>query len=605
MCGIAGCTGNKRGISKVIKILTKLEYRGYDSSGIAYLDNNELNVVKSLGNLQNFKKKVSESLASSTVIGHTRWATHGKPSIINAHPHLNMDGTIALVHNGIIENYKTIKSELTRQGIKFVSQTDTEVIAQLLGQYLRKNADCNTPTSAKMILGIISKVLSRIKGSYAFAFLYRELDNYIFFAKNGSPLIVGQKDGETYLASDENALKENCDQVYRLRDQELGYIHCGEIYICNTNLTKKAIKLAKIDKNLDDFSLSGYSSYLNKEIEEGINSALKTIKKCQKEMPKLLPAAVFDSNFNLHITACGTALHAGRIAKYLIEKELRIPVDLDFASEFKYKKPLLDNKSLCLFFSQSGETADTLGCVELAKKCGATTIGITNVKNSRLDEAVDFCLYTYAGAEISVASTKAYMAQLALVYAFVIYLAQILNKKISFTYQDVIRILVRLKNKCYLDNLKPYLELISSQKSLYFVGRGLDYFVVMEGALKLKEICYIHCEAFAGGELKHGPLALISPDSVVVAVLTQRNLIDKMLNNIHEMNSRGAKVILFSPFTKMRSEVYGFVKLPACNDVISPFGAIKPLQELTLYVAEHKGIDPDKPRNLAKSVTVE
>ena len=605
MCGIAGCSGGKRGIKSVMNILTRLEYRGYDSSGIAYVENNDLCVIKSLGNLQCLRREVSENTNVDTVIGHTRWATHGKPSIQNAHPHLDASGRLALVHNGIIENYQLLRSGLSKQGILCNTETDTEVIAKLIGAAIVEKEETGAIINAKTVLTVLAKQLGFMKGSYAIAFLFRPLPNYIFFAKNGSPLVVGQGQCATFLASDENAIKENCTGVLRLKDGDIGYINYENICIYDKKLNKKKVHLSKIDQDVEAFNLSGYSSFLNKEIAEGIGGALKTLRRAKKEIASTLPDNIFLTDFDLHITACGTALHAGRIAKYLIERELRMPVSIDFASEFKYKKPILSSKSICIFLSQSGETADTLGCVELAKSCGATTIGITNVKGSRIAEAVDYCLYTYAGVEISVASTKAYLAQLALIYALVFYLAGVKGKKLSFSLHDITYILHRLENRNYLSSLNKYLNLIKQQSSLYFVGRGIDYFVAMEGALKLKEICYIHCEAFAGGELKHGSLALINDSSVVVAILTQKSLIDKMLNNIHELNSRGAKVILLTPFTKLAPEVFGLIKLERCRDMVSPFCSIKPLQELTLYVAQKKGIDPDKPRNLAKSVTVE
>lgn len=603
MCGIAGFVGERFAIKNVMNVLKRLEYRGYDSSGIAYTQNDDINVIKSLGNLKNLGSEISEDAMPNTAIGHTRWATHGKPSVLNAHPHVDMYANIALVHNGIIENYQQIKDELIQNGIKFVSQTDTEVIAQLIGFEVQKIVDQGAKINTFKFMCVLSSVVSRLKGSFAFVCICKGLEGIIFFAKNGSPLVLGKGQKGVCIGSDENAIKPLCDAVCRVQDNELGYID-QDINIFDTSLQKREVKFTLSKADIDDFCLTGFSSFLDKEIDEGVKSALKTVKRLNKELKDIFKKQIVHKNTNIHITACGTALHAGRIFGYLVESELRIPVSIDFASEFKYKKPILNENSVCFFISQSGETADTIGCVELAKECGATTIGITNVKGSRLDALVDYSIYTYAGLEISVASTKAFLAQLGAVYALVSFMAKSLSKSITYSMQDLVRILLKLKNKKF-PHLHKYIKLIKAQNSIYFVGRGLDYFLAMEGALKLKEICYIHCEAFAGGELKHGPLALISNKSVVIAVLTQRHLIDKMLNNIHELNSRGAKVILFSPFTKLRKEVYGFVKLPLSKDVICPFGAIKPLQELTLYTAQRKGVDPDKPRNLAKSVTVE
>lgn len=362
MCGIAGCAGAKNGIKNVMNILHKLEYRGYDSSGIAYVVDDELNVIKSLGNLQNLKNEVVQDCAVNSVIGHTRWATHGKPTIANAHPQIDMAGSIALVHNGIIENYQVLKQELLARNVRFISQTDTEVVAQMLGLALSNIVVCEEKELIKKVLKAITQTVAKIKGSYAFAFIYKSLGDHIFFAKNGSPLVVGKGASTVYLASDENAIKGSAKGLYRLKDYEIGYTTADSINIFDRKMNKKSVALAVASSEEENFDMRGYSSFLNKEIAEGVSSALKTARRTQKELKKLLPEYIFESDFNLHITACGTALHAGRIARYLIERELRIPVSLDFASEFKYKKPILNEKSICIFISQSGETADTRVC---------------------------------------------------------------------------------------------------------------------------------------------------------------------------------------------------------------------------------------------------
>ena len=578
-----------------------LEYRGYDSSGIAYFENEKIKVIRAVGKLNNLSRKIKSDIERKAVIGHTRWATHGKPSIYNAHPHTDEWHTVALVHNGIIDNFETIKAGLIRAGIKFCSQTDTEVLAQWLGKELSKHISVTEET----VFGVIRSMFNKFKGTFAIAFLVRGISNRIFFAKQKSPLIIGQGKAEGYLASDTNALVGKCRRVYYVEDGEYGCIGEDKVKLFATNGQSRNIDFVPLNTKTDSVKLCSYNSYLQKEIDEGAFATIKTIKNCSKEIEKILKSDMWENCSDIHIVACGTALHAGRVIKYLIEHELRITVSLDYASEFKYKRPIINQRSICLFISQSGETADTLGCVELAKNLGATTIGITNVPSSRIAQTVDFCLFTYAGAEISVASTKAYLAQLGLGYVFVLYLAKILNKKVHFCIQDVVNVLVRNKNRKYYKKQEPFINIISNQKNIFFIGRGLDYFVAMEGALKLKEVCYIHCEALSAGELKHGSLALVDKNSIVIAVLTQEHLIDKMLNNIHELNSRGARVILYSPFSQLKNEVFGFVKLPKSPSLLSPLIAIKPLQELTLYVANKKGIDPDKPRNLAKSVTVE
>ncbi len=601
MCGISGCVGSQKGIRDTMDCLGMLEYRGYDSSGIAYFENGRIKVIRAVGKLNNLSRKIKSDTEQNAVIGHTRWATHGKPTIYNAHPHTDERHTVALVHNGIIDNFEVVKAGLIRAGIKFCSQTDTEVLAQWLGKELNKH----TTISEKNVFDAIRGLFSKFKGTFAIAFLVRGLSNRIFFAKQKSPLIIGQGKEESYLASDTNALVGKCQRVCYVGDGEYGCIGQQSASLFSANGQPKNVDFVLLNTKIDSVKLCSYNSYLQKEIDEGAFAAIKTIKNCSHEIDKILKSDTFENGRDIHIVACGTALHAGRVIKYLIEHELRMPVSLDYASEFKYKRPIIGKNSICFFISQSGETADTLGCVELAKTLGATTIGVTNVPSSRIAQTVDFCLFTYAGAEISVASTKAYLAQLGLGYALVQFLAKILDKKVHFCTQDVINVLVRNKNRKYYKKQESFIGTVSNQKSIFFIGRGLDYFVAMEGALKLKEVCYIHCEALAAGELKHGSLALVDKNSIVIAVLTQEHLIDKMLNNIHELNSRGAKVILYSPFAQLKREVYGFVKLPKTPSLLSPLIAIKPLQELTLYVANKKGIDPDKPRNLAKSVTVE
>ncbi len=601
MCGIGGCVGSERAVGDVLDCLFRLEYRGYDSSGIAYVEKNKIKVIRAVGKLQNLTQKIKKEPFIKAVIGHTRWATHGKPTIQNAHPHTDEARTVAVVHNGIIDNYEIIRAGLQRGGCQFFSQTDTEVLAQWLGKELNK---CKT-VSESAVLRVIGSLFGKVKGTFALAIIIKGIEDKIFFAKTSSPLILGRGKNGNYLASDVLALVGKCNSVYHLLDNEFGYISGEEICVFDVNKKRKKIALLPLVAKVDSVQLNKYSSYLEKEIAEGAAAAIETIKLGQKEIATSLSFDLIKHKKDIHIVACGTALHAGRVLKYLIEHELRRPVSLDFASEFKYNRPLIGENSLCIFISQSGETADTLGCVELCKNLGAMTLAITNVAHSRIAQIADRYLLTRAGVEVSVASTKAYLAQLGMGYVLVQYLARMESKKIHFCTQDVINALVRNRHRKYYPKLEGVIDLVAAQRSIFFVGRGLDYFVAMEGALKLKEVCYVHCEALAGGELKHGSLALIDKNSVVVAVLTQEHLIDKMLNNIHELNSRGAKVILFSPFLELKNEVAAFVKLPKIGSLFSPLIAVKPLQELTLYVAQKKGIDPDKPRNLAKSVTVE
>ena len=620
MCGIVGYVGEKLGLPIVIDCLTRLEYRGYDSAGVAYLDGDELQVKKQIGklnNLSNFLK--NKIIPSSCAIGHTRWATHGEPILENAHPQQDANKLIALVHNGIIENFNVHKQKLIKKGVKFVSQTDTEVIAQLLGQELlkySKNADNYSQNelhstmrstlnlSKKQILRAIHNVTNLLEGAYAFAVVIKGQDDCIFFAKYKSPLILGKGNDENFLSSDATAILPYTNKIYSLSDGQIGYIDKKKIEVYDDNLKPVKIKFETLKIEPEQIMLGEYKHFMHKEIEQGVESVINTIDRLKGALQNL-PTTIFNNDFNLHIVACGTALHAGRVGKYLIENQLRIPVSVEYASEFRYKNPILNNKSICLFISQSGETADTLGSLELAKLMGAITIAITNVPASRIEKLADYVIHTSAGPEIAVASTKAYLAQLGAIYTFVEYIAKIKNIQINFTTEKIKTEMIKYSKYSYVDKLNSLVQEIKNQESIYFVGRGLDYLLALESALKLKEISYIHCEAFPMGELKHGSLALIHRDSIVIALLTQRDLIEKTLNGIHELNSRGAKIILFSPFEELKDTVYKFVKTPLVDDLLSPFVVIKPLQILAYLTSLAKNLDPDKPRNLAKSVTVE
>lgn len=616
MCGIVGYVGDRLGVPIALKCLSALEYRGYDSAGVAYIDNGKIYTEKRVGKLVNLYNSLKNKIIpSSCAIGHTRWATHGEPNKNNAHPQTDCNGILAVVHNGIIENFDSIKQDLIAKGVKFNSDTDTEAFAQLLAYNLcaklMRNTMHNTAHntikfSKKTIIKALNKTIQQCEGAYAVAIVVAGIDDCIFFAKNKSPLIIGKGEEESYLASDTPALLGFANKFYSIKDGELGYIEKNKIVVFNDNLENVKIKFQQITIKTEQVMLGEFKHFMHKEIEQGASSIIETIDRIKKlKVLQKIPPKIFEDKFNLHITACGTALHAGLIAKYIIENQLRVPVDLDYASEFRYKKPILDAHSVCLFISQSGETADTLSCVELAKQKGATTIAFTNVPASRMESIVDFVVPTSAGPEIAVASTKAYLAQLAALYAFIEYLAIILKKEIKFNCGMIKNLALKYSHQDYTKVLDDIVEEIKNEESIYFIGRGLDYLLALEGALKLKEISYIHCEALPAGELKHGSLALIHNNSFVVAVLTQSNLIEKTLNNIHELNSRGAKVILISPFTNLENFVYKQIYIPNVNDLLTPFVAMKPLQTLAYKVSISKNLDPDKPRNLAKSVTVE
>lgn len=615
MCGIIGYVGEKLAVPIVVDCLKALEYRGYDSAGIAYVENQNLNCVKRVGKLQNLSVFLKNKIIPvSCAIGHTRWATHGEPREENAHPQIDNNNIVAVVHNGIIENYLDIKSKLIANGVKFYSETDTEVISQYLSHKLCIKSLNSTmhntlhstikPTKNEVI-NAIKEIMQELNGAYAIGVVIKGIDDCIFFAKRNSPLVLGKGYGENFLASDTPALINYAQKFYTIQDDEFGYITKNKIVVYNQNFKIKKLKYDTIKIKAEQVILGKFNHFMEKEIEQGAQSVIDTIDRINNmQILQKIPAQIFEQNFNLHITACGTALHAGMIAKYIIENQLKIPVDLDYASEFRYKQPILNEKSICLFISQSGETADTLSCLELSKSLGATTIAFTNVPASRMEKIADYVVPTSAGVEIAVASTKAYMAQIASLYAFIEYLAKILQKPIKFN-SELIKNTVLMFQKREYASIQEITQEIKDENSVYFLGRGLDYLLALEGALKLKEVSYIHCEAMPAGELKHGSLALIHKGSIVIAILTQKNLIEKTANNIHELNSRGAKIILFSPFSDLQNFVYKQIFLPEVENLLAPFIAMKPLQILAYKTAIAKNLDPDKPRNLAKSVTVE
>ena len=596
MCGIAGYVGKQNSISVLLSCLKRLEYRGYDSSGIAFFNQNEIKTIKAKGSLENLENKLNKIAFSSTIgLGHTRWATHGKANEQNAHPQLSVNKKVCVVHNGIIENFLELKNGLN--DVKFLSETDTEVFANLLEKNLQ-----NIKTLDKTLL-VLKETTKKLKGSYAFGIILYNFPDKIFFAKKESPLILGISKDFNMISSDAVALLDYTKNVIYLKDGDIGYITQNEfkIFKDGNEVNRKVITLNSCQERIDK---GKYSSFMEKEIQEGAMAVVSTMLHLLNANDKKLKELIYNTN-SIYVVACGTALHAGEVFKHILEKELRIKVCVDFASEFRYKKPIIDEKSLCIFISQSGETADTIASAVLAKEKKAKTIAITNTHNSKITQICDVVLKTYAGIEIAVASTKAYLAQLSALYYLVLVFARQYNKKVGFSGLDIINLAKKLENKTYKTEIEKIAKDLSKEQSLFFVGRGIDYLLSKEGALKLKEISYIHCEAFAGGELKHGSLSLIDQTSFVVCVLTQKNLIDKMLSNIIEMQSRGAKIVLISCFDFLKDKVFYFIKVPEEKSFLMPFVAIRPLTELALLCSKQKGLNPDKPRNLAKSVTVE
>lgn len=606
MCGIVGYVGYRDCTDVLIDALSKLEYRGYDSAGIAVFENEEIKVAKSKGRLADLEAKMEKEgrLHGSAGIGHTRWATHGEPSDRNSHPHGGERVTI--VHNGIIENYKALKDFLLGVGRGFKSDTDTEVVAQLLDYYYDGDP-----------VHTISKVIREIEGSYALGIVFEDFPDTVFAIRRESPLIVGVGENESFIASDVPAILKYTKNYYLLDHDEIAVLskYSTKIYDLHYKQIPKELKTA--DWDMDAAEKCGFEHFMLKEIHEQPTAIKTTITpRITDGLPNLEECGITVDKLNefnkVHIVACGTAMHAGMVGKYVIEKLARIPVNVDIASEFRYREPLVTDKDLVIIISQSGETADSLAALRLAKKLGAKTLGIVNAKGSSIARESDMLIYTHAGPEIAVASTKAYMVQIAVMYLIAFEFA-LAKKTID---ENECRRLTNLLQQTpemiekLLEDKATTQQIASSlitADSLLYIGRGLDYALSMEGSLKLKEISYIHSESYAAGELKHGTISLISEGTPVIAVATQKELFDKTISNIKEVKARGAKVIIvcredYTPETDVADYKFG---LPDFDDLLMPMLAVVPLQLVAYYTSVLKGNDVDKPRNLAKSVTVE
>ena len=609
MCGIVGYVGQREAADVLLDGLSRLEYRGYDSAGIAVFENEIIKVAKSKGRLADLQAKMQKEGKPSghAGIGHTRWATHGEPSDRNSHPHGG--GNVTLVHNGIIENYKKLKEFLLSKGRKFESDTDTEVIAQLLDYYYEEHH--GNPVEA------IVKTLKELEGSYALGIVFADFPDRVFAMGKESPLIVGIGENECFIASDMTAILKYTKNYYLLEPGEIAVLSRQGAKVYNLHYQKIEKELKTADWDVSAAEKGGYEHYMLKEIHEQPESIKKTITpRIENGLPNLeecgiTPEKLLEFN-KIHIVACGTAMHAGMVGKYVIEKLAKISVNVDIASEFRYREPLVGEGDLVIVISQSGETADSLAALRLSKELGAKTLAIVNAKGSSIAREADMLIYTHAGPEIAVASTKAYMVQIAVMYLFAFELA-LANKKIDET--ECRRLTALLQGTP--DKISEILEhkemtqLIASElitaDSLLYIGRGLDYALSMEGSLKLKEISYIHSESYAAGELKHGTISLITENMPVIAVATQQNLFDKTISNIKEVKARGARVVLVSRESYQPEKDVADFKfgLPDYEDLLMPMLAVVPLQLIAYYTAVLKGTDVDKPRNLAKSVTVE
>ncbi len=606
MCGIVGYVGKHSCAEILLGTLEKLEYRGYDSAGIAVFDNNNIEVRKAQGRLLNLREKMEKDGVPSGFagIGHTRWATHGEPSDINSHPHNG--GRVTIVHNGIIENYKEIKNFLIDKGRHFISQTDTEVAAQLLDYYYNGN-----PIEA------IVETMHNVRGSFALGIMFKDFPDTVFAVRKESPLIVGIGDNESFIASDVTAILNYTRDYYLLEPNEIAVLspYGTNIYDLRYNKIAKPLMHADWDQNAAE--KQGYAHFMLKEIHEQPEAVKTTIMpRISDGMPNLeecgITLEMLRGFRNIHVVACGTAMHAGLVGRYIIEELARVPVNVDIASEFRYRKPLVTKDDLVIIISQSGETADSLAALRLSKELGAKTLAIVNAKGSSIAREADMLIYTLAGPEIAVASTKAYMVQIAVMYllAFSIALANgaIDEAKCRELTAELQKMPDRIAEAVKLEENSQYAaSTLVNAESLLYIGRGLDYALSMEGSLKLKEISYIHSESYAAGELKHGTISLITEGMPAIAVVTQRGLVEKTVSNMKEMKARGAYVIaICAEGVSIDSDAADYViSLGECPDILAPMTAVVPLQLIAYYTSVLKGNDVDKPRNLAKSVTVE
>jgi len=602
MCGIVGYVGKKDAREILIEGLLKLEYRGYDSAGFAVLNSeNKIDYLKCKGRVKNLiEDEELKNVIGNMGIAHTRWATHGEPSTRNSHPHLDNKERIAVVHNGIIENYKELKKFLLEKGYGFLSDTDTEVVPNLIDYYYNLNND---------LLRAVKQATDDIIGSYALEIISVYNKDEIIVTRKDSPLVVGIGNGENYICSDIPAVLSRTNKFYYLGEKEFAVISKDDVKFYNNDLEDIEKELKIIDWEESAADKGNFEDYMLKEIFEQPRKVRDTF-----DIRNLagfdLSREYLKSLNKIVIVACGTAMHAGLVAKNAFESLCRIETNVEVASEFRYRNPIIDSKTLAIFISQSGETADTLAAVKLAKAKNAKTLAITNVMGSSITREADYSIYTLAGPEIAVASTKAYTAQIALLTLVALDFADKLNVVDNTVLEEIKKEIMDIpfKVNLVLEEKEMYQKIakeISGTSDVFFLGRGVDYAVAQEGALKLKEISYIHAESYASGELKHGPIALIEKDVPVIALITEEDLVEKSVSNVQEVISRGAKTIIVTD-CDLEVDNYDYViKIPKANRILSPIISVVPLQMISYYTAKEKGLDVDKPRNLAKSVTVE
>ena len=618
MCGIIGYLGIKKASPILLAGLNRLEYRGYDSAGISTVEIDGIHVVKDKGRVKNLESIPEINTLEGTVgIAHTRWATHGKPSKENAHPHQDNSKTFSVVHNGIIENYSELKNLLLENGYHFFSDTDTEIIPNLIHYYYMKELELDSDKTVQKFLRAVRNCCSDLKGSFALEVICSDFPHNMIVVRKDSPLVIGTCDDEKYISSDIPAILSYTRDFYLLDDLEFVVLDNKSATFYNSDLEILPKKTCNIEWNATASEKNGYADFMSKEIDEQPTAIRETIGSrinisdfhCEfSELP--LTKDYLQSINKIYIVACGTAMHAGLSGKNTIEKLCRIPVEVDIASEFRYRNPIVDSNTLSIFISQSGETADTIAALKLAKSMGSKTIAISNVIGSSITREADYSIYTHAGPEIAVASTKAYTSQVVLINILAIYFAEILKccpeNDLLYLKKEILGLPKKVEETLHCkDDIKRFAKKIYQEKDVFFLGRGVDETIAKEGSLKLKEISYIHSESYAAGELKHGPIALIENGVTVVGILTDSNLVEKTISNIQEVITRGAKTLVITNQDFNYNMFDEVIKIPSVSSFLSPVLAIVPLQLLAYFISKEKGLDVDKPRNLAKSVTVE
>ena len=612
ICGIVGYIGAKKASPILINGLLKLEYRGYDSAGISTVEKNGLSIMKDKGRVKNlYNIPGIDNLEGTIGIAHTRWATHGKPSKENAHPHMDNSKTFSVVHNGIVENFNELRKFLSDNGYTFYSQTDTEIIPNLIDYYYKKE----TNNDDLKLLRAVKNACNSLKGSFALEIICKDYPDNMVVVRKDSPLVIGKGVEGNYISSDIPAILSYTKDFYLLDDLEYALLSKDNINFYNKDLEPITKKLKAVDWDADSSEKGEFEDFMLKEvheqpkaIRETIGSKINENSKCEFEELNFTKKYLEGLN-KIYFVACGTAMHAGLAGKNIVEKLCKIPTEVDIASEFRYRDPLIDNKTLCIFISQSGETADTLAALKLSKELGAKTIAITNVIGSSITREADYSIYTHAGPEIAVASTKAYTSQVVLVAMLAIYFAETLELSVEETKslkQELLILPKKIEKVLETSSqIEKFAKRIYKEKDIFFLGRGIDETVAKEASLKLKEISYIHSDSYPAGELKHGPIALIENDITVISIITDPKLVKKTVSNIQEVITRGAKTLIITN-QEIDEDMFDMViKIPETDTFVSPILSIIPLQFLAYFTSKEKGLDVDKPRNLAKSVTVE